>query len=74
MPLLEDLDALVIDALRVGPHDTHMSIGEALAASRAVGARRTFFTHLSPEIDYESTSADLPATISLAHDGLKLHF
>lgn len=74
MPLLEDLDVLVLDALRVGPHSTHMSIGEALAASRAIGAGRTLLTHLSHEIDYESTSAGLPATIALAHDGLKLHF
>lgn len=74
MPLLRNLDVLVIDALRIKEHNTHMSIDEALDASRVIGARRTLFTHLSHEIDYPTTSDTLPDTVGLAHDGLKLHF
>jgi len=73
-PLMEGLDVLVLDALRIGKHNTHMSIGESLQASQSIAARRTLFTHLSHEIDYESTSAELPDGVALAYDGLKLHF
>lgn len=74
LPLMQDLDVLVIDALREKRHNTHMSIGEALAATDDVAPRKTFLTHLSHEVDYEHTCAKLPTGVSLAHDGLKLHF
>ena len=36
--------------------------------------RRTFFIHMSHEIDYESLSSQLPAHIQLAYDGLAIPF
>lgn len=72
LPLLRDLDLLIIDALRPGRHNTHMSLGESLAAIDIIAPRETLLTHLSHELD--ATSQELPASVAMAHDQLKLHF
>lgn len=71
-PLLEGLDVLILDALRRRPHPTHFSLDEALAVAERVGAKRTFFTHVSHDLEHAATNASLPAGIELAYDGLKL--
>ncbi len=71
-PLLEDLDVLVIDALRDGPHATHFSIREAIEVAERVKPRRTYFTHVSHQLEYDSTNRRLPQGIELSYDGLKL--
>ena len=71
-PLLEGLDVVVIGALRERPHPTHFSIGEALEASRRIGAGRTFFTHMCHDVRHAEVAARLPAGVSLAHDGLRI--
>jgi phosphoribosyl 1,2-cyclic phosphate phosphodiesterase len=68
--LLDGLRCLVLGALRHRPHSTHFSIQEAIAAARRIGARRTVFTHMSHEVDFASTDAELPPGIELGHDGL----
>jgi phosphoribosyl 1,2-cyclic phosphate phosphodiesterase len=70
-PLLEGLDLLILDALRPKPHATHFSLDEAIAVAERVHARRTLFTHMSHELDHETTQARLPAGMELAYDGLK---
>jgi phosphoribosyl 1,2-cyclic phosphate phosphodiesterase len=70
--LLEDLDVLVLDALREQPHPTHFSLGEAVDVARRVGAKRTFFTHMCHHLRHEPTNARLPDGMALAYDGLVL--
>src|SRR5262249_15041306 len=41
-PLLEDLDILVLDALRYEKHPTHFSLGEALSVIENVKPQRTY--------------------------------
>lgn len=72
--LLGNLDVLVIDALRYKPHGTHMNVEEALAAAARIDPRQTFLTHLAHDIDYRTALAELPPTVTLAWDGLKLGF
>ena len=72
LPLMENLDLLVIDALRHKDHPTHMTLAEALAASEALGSPRTLLTHLTHDLDYTETNAALPPHATLAHDGLRL--
>ena len=43
--MLEDLDVLVLNALRDRPHPTHLTIEQALAEAERIGARRTYLTH-----------------------------
>ena len=71
-PLLEGLDVLVLDALRLKPHPTHFSLEEAVEVAQRVGAKRTLLTHMSHDIEHAATSASLPAGIELAYDGLRL--
>jgi phosphoribosyl 1,2-cyclic phosphate phosphodiesterase len=70
--LLENLDVVVIDALREQPHPTHFSLDEAIEAARRIGARRTLFTHMCHHLRHEPTNARLPGGMALAHDGLSL--
>jgi phosphoribosyl 1,2-cyclic phosphate phosphodiesterase len=71
-PLLEDLDVLVLDALRVRPHPTHFSLDEAVDAAGRIGAARTFFTHMCHDLVHAPTNARLPQGMALAYDGLML--
>ena len=71
-PLLQDLDILVLDALRHKPHPTHFTLAEAIATARRIGARQTWFTHMTHDLPHAQTCADLPDGMSLAWDGLEL--
>jgi phosphoribosyl 1,2-cyclic phosphate phosphodiesterase len=71
-PLLEDLDVLVLDALRHRPHPTHFSVREALAVVDKLAPRRALFTHICHDLPHAATNATLPAGVELAYDGLVL--
>ena len=71
-PLLQGLDVLVLDALRAKPHPTHFSLSEAVEAAKRVGAKRTYFTHMSHDLEHQATNAALPAGMELAYDGLRV--
>ena len=70
LPALAGLDVLVLNALLSRPHPLHLSIPEAIAAAQRVGARRTFFTHLTHEYTHAALAAQLPAGVAPAYDGL----
>lgn len=67
---LEDLDVLVLDALRPEPHPTHFSIGEAVEVAQRIGARQTYFTHLTHNVLHAEAEAGLPENIGVGHDAL----
>lgn len=73
-PLLEGLDVLILDALRDKPHPTHLSVDQALEIVKQVKPKRTFLTHVSHSLEYETTNARLPANVELAWDGLRIPF
>ncbi len=70
MPLLEDLDVLVLDALRHEKHPTHFSLDEAIDMAARIGAKRTLFTHIAHNIMHGRDSALLPETMEFSYDGL----
>jgi phosphoribosyl 1,2-cyclic phosphate phosphodiesterase len=74
LSLLEGLDTLVLDALRVEPHPTHFSLKEALAVIEQLKPRQTLLTHLAHGFDHEPTNAQLPSGVRLAYDGLRVEF
>jgi phosphoribosyl 1,2-cyclic phosphate phosphodiesterase len=72
IPLLEGLDTLIIDALRLKPHPTHLSLAQAVAVVERLKPRRAFFTHIAHELGHHETNSTLPSHVQLAYDGLKL--
>jgi phosphoribosyl 1,2-cyclic phosphate phosphodiesterase len=70
--LLQGLDLLVLNALWHRPHPTHLSIEEAVETARALGARQTYFTHLTHETGHAELAASLPPGIAPAYDGLTI--
>jgi phosphoribosyl 1,2-cyclic phosphate phosphodiesterase len=74
VPLLADLDVLIVDALRRQPHPTHSNLENSVALVERLKPRRAFFTHMSHDLDHDATNAILPPHIRLAYDGLQLTF
>lgn len=71
LDLLRDLDVLVLNALRIDPHPSHLNLEEALTLAERIGARRTYFTHISHLLGlHADVSAQLPPGVELACDGL----
>ena len=70
MARLENLDVLILDCLRREPHATHFGLEEALAISEKLRPKRTLFTHVSHDLEYESVNKELPEGVELAFDGL----
>jgi phosphoribosyl 1,2-cyclic phosphate phosphodiesterase len=68
---IEDVDALIIDALRHKPHPTHLSVDQALQVARRVRAGKTYFTHICHELA-QADESGLPSNTFIAYDGLKL--
>lgn len=68
--LLHGVDVLVLDALRHEPHRTHYTIEQAVAVSRRIGARTTYFIHMTHNILHAEEEARLPDGIHLGYDGL----
>jgi phosphoribosyl 1,2-cyclic phosphate phosphodiesterase len=52
------------------PHPLHLSIPEAVATAQRIGARRTFFTHLTHDATHADLAARLPPGVAPAYDGL----
>jgi phosphoribosyl 1,2-cyclic phosphate phosphodiesterase len=71
--LLAGVDTIVLDALQPGKHPAHFSLPEAMAASDRIGARQTYFTHITHNMFHAETNASLPPHQQLAHDGLAIH-
>jgi phosphoribosyl 1,2-cyclic phosphate phosphodiesterase len=69
---LQGLDVLILDCLRQRPHATHFGLDQAVDVARRVGAKRTLFTHISHELEYDATNAALPQGMELAYDGQRI--
>jgi phosphoribosyl 1,2-cyclic phosphate phosphodiesterase len=70
--LLQGVEMLAISALRHIPHPSHSTVNQSLEWSRRIGARQTFFTHISHDLGHEETNRTLPSDARLAYDGLSV--
>lgn len=68
---LEGVDTLVVNALRHKPHPSHQTIEEAIQFAHRIGARETYFVHMSHHIlPHAQEDAQLPPHFHLGYDGL----
>ena len=51
---LEGLDVMTINCVRHGSHLSHFSFEQAIAVALKVGAKRTYLTHLSHQLEKHS--------------------
>lgn len=70
--LLQDLDVLVLDALRPLPHATHFSVAEAVEIAARLKPRQTWFTHCSCYLDWYAVQPTLPEGVGVGYDGLEI--
>lgn len=69
---LQNLDALVLDALRRGPHPTHMNVQEALNFIADVSPARSVLTNMHCDLDYQTLVDELPSNVEPGYDGLAI--
>ena len=69
---LKNLDVLIINSLRRRPHPTHFSLEQAVNIAKIVNAKKTYFTHITHDLNHTETNKTLPKNIRLAYDGFKL--
>jgi phosphoribosyl 1,2-cyclic phosphate phosphodiesterase len=74
LALLQDLEVLIIDALRCEPHPTHFNFAQALAVVEELRPRRAYFTHLTHGTAHAELERMLPPHVRPAYDGLRLEF
>ena len=72
LALLDGLQVLVLGALRFESHPAHFTLTEAVGVAGIIGAQRTYFTHMSHEVDHEAVNRQLPPGIQLGYDGLTI--
>jgi phosphoribosyl 1,2-cyclic phosphate phosphodiesterase len=74
--LLEDLDDLILDALRDIPHPMHQTVEQALSLIDRLKPKRAWFTHIAHDLPHETTNERLRNAgyphVKLAYDGLEL--
>jgi len=71
---LKNLDVLVVNALRIEPHESHFNLEEALQFISEVKPKRAYLTHISHLLGFhEEVEKNLPDNVFLAYDDLELN-
>ncbi|HPN69582.1 MAG TPA: MBL fold metallo-hydrolase [Saprospiraceae bacterium] len=70
---LQDLEVLIISALRIEPHYSHNSLSESLEIIKRLKPQKAYLTHMSHHIGrHVEIQALLPENVFAAYDGLTL--
>lgn len=74
MHKLENLDVLVVNALRHEQHQSHFNLEEALNFISKVKPKKAYLTHISHLLGFhEVVEQNLPQNVHLAYDNLELN-
>lgn len=68
---LQGLDVWIVDALRWRPHPTHAHVERTLEWVERAKPRRTIFTNMHIDLDYEDLRRKLPKGVEPGFDGLR---
>ena len=67
-------EVLVLNALRIEPHPTHLNLKEALELVENLKPKKTYFTHISHLLGFhDEVSKKLPKNVHLAYDNLQIN-
>ncbi|HIE91116.1 MAG TPA: MBL fold metallo-hydrolase [Methylophilaceae bacterium] len=72
MLLLEGLDLLLIDCLRVKEHPTHVNIEQSLDYIGQLNVKQSVLIHMTHDLEYETLTKILPNNVSVGYDGMKI--
>ncbi len=68
------IDVMILDALRIRPHLTHLTLEDSVALLKQIEAETSYIIHLCHDLDHEETQAKLPETFFVSYDGLTLEW
>lgn len=71
---LKGVDVMVLDALRLKPHKTHLAVSQSLEILGRIGAGKSFLVHMCHDLDHEETEKSLPAAVRMSYDGLTVEW
>ena len=70
---LKELDVLVINALRIEEHYSHLNLNDALEIISKIKPKRAYLTHISHKLGFhDDVQKGLPKNVFLAYDGLQV--
>ena len=70
---LRNLDVLVVNALRIEPHPSHLNLEEALDLIAELKPNRAYLTHISHLLGFHADiEKNLPENVFLAYDNLEI--
>lgn len=70
---LKNLKVLVISALRIEPHKTHLTLHDALEIIKELKPNRAYLTHISHKLGFHAeVEKELPKNVFLAYDTLEI--
>jgi phosphoribosyl 1,2-cyclic phosphate phosphodiesterase len=67
---MQGLDVWIVDALRLRPHPSHLSLSEALEWIARLKPKRAILTHMHVDLDYDTLRRELPENVEPAYDGM----
>ena len=68
---LKNLEVLVLNAIRIEKHFSHLNLKEALDLISLIKPKKVFLTHISHLLGFHTeVSKDLPENVYLSYDGL----
>jgi len=71
---LKNLDVLVLNAIRIEPHFSHLNLNEALDLIKIINPKKTYLTHISHMLGFhDEVEKKLPNNVHLSYDGLTLN-
>ena len=70
---LQNLDLLILGALRYSPHVAHFSVEQAIEVIDMLKPKKAVLTHMGHELDYEILKKQLPKNIVPGYDGMKIN-
>lgn len=72
MPLLKNLDVMILDGLRPKKHPTHFNLNQSVEQLRQIGAKQAYITHLTHDSEHSELQARLGDAVTVPFDGLKI--